>query len=45
MNLILLKEIYFIRHGETEWNVTEWNIINRLQGCENDIPLNKNGIE
>lgn len=34
------KEIYFLRHGETEWN--------RLglgQGANNDIPINDTGIE
>lgn len=32
-------KIYLVRHGETEYNRTE-----KLQG-QNDIPLNKNGIE
>lgn len=34
------KKIYFIRHGETEWNKMGKN-----QGVEADIPLNKTGIE
>ena len=34
------KEIYIIRHGETEWN-----ILKKLQGCEADIDLNDNGQE
>lgn len=33
-----MKEIYFIRHGETEWNKLKLG-----QGSRNDIPLNKNG--
>jgi broad specificity phosphatase PhoE len=32
------KEIYFIRHGETEWN-----ILGKAQGQEADITLNENG--
>lgn len=31
--------LYFVRHGETEWNVSR-----RLSG-EYDVPLNKNGIK
>jgi len=33
------KEIYFIRHGETEWNKKGLG-----QGCRNDIPLNETGF-
>lgn len=36
----LSKNIYLFRHGETDWNV-----IHRGQGCENDIPLNDKGRE
>jgi probable phosphoglycerate mutase len=32
------KKIYFVRHGETDWNVEK-----RLQGCEADIALNETG--
>ena len=32
------KEIYFVRHGETEWNR-----LHKQQGCEADIPLNESG--
>ena len=34
-----MKEIYFIRHGETSWNKKGLS-----QGSRNDIKLNKNGI-
>jgi broad specificity phosphatase PhoE len=34
------KELYFIRHGQTDWNN-----LHKAQGCENDIPLNDNGRE
>ena len=33
-----IKEFYFIRHGETDWNVK-----GKLQGCESDIELNNLG--
>jgi broad specificity phosphatase PhoE len=33
-----MKEIYFIRHGETDWNKKKLG-----QGSRNDIPLNKEG--
>jgi uncharacterized phosphatase len=32
-----MKELYFVRHGETDWNAA-----GRLQGRE-DVPLNSNG--
>ena len=31
-------KLYFVRHGETEWNVKK-----KIQG-KTDIPLNENGI-
>jgi len=34
------KQIYLVRHGETDWNVKGLG-----QGCRNDIPLNKTGKE
>lgn len=34
------KEIYFIRHGETDWNKK-----GLLQGSQNDVELNENGEE
>lgn len=33
-------ELYFVRHGETQWNSED-----RCQGGESDIPLNENGQE
>lgn len=33
-----LKQIYILRHGETNWNVEK-----KLQGCESDIELNDKG--
>ena len=38
MSIKLIKEIYFIRHGETEWNV-----LKKMQGSEIDIELNNLG--
>lgn len=38
MNNRSIKEFYFIRHGETEWNVKE-----KLQSCESNIELNNLG--
>ena len=32
------KTLYFVRHGETDWNV-----LGKLQG-QTDVPLNENGI-
>jgi broad specificity phosphatase PhoE len=34
------REIYFVRHGETDWNK-----LGLGQGSRNDIPLNNNGIK
>lgn len=33
-----MSKIYIVRHGETEWNK-----IQRAQGCSNDIPLSYEG--
>ncbi|MEZ0536087.1 histidine phosphatase family protein [Caldicellulosiruptoraceae bacterium PP1] len=33
-----MKRLYFIRHGETEWNK-----LNRIQGCS-DVELNNTGV-
>ena len=35
-----MSRIYLIRHGETEWNKMQ-----RSQGCSNDIPLSGEGIK
>jgi broad specificity phosphatase PhoE len=35
---ILTKNIYLLRHGETDWNK-----LHKRQGCENDIQLNNTG--
>ena len=34
-----MKRIFFVRHGESQWNV-----VNRMQG-QNDIPLTEKGIK
>lgn len=39
-NLSKFKEIYFIRHGETEWNH-----LGKTQGAEVDISLNNKGTK
>ncbi len=36
----IIKQIYLIRHGETEWNIKGLS-----QGAENDICLNDKGVE
>lgn len=33
-----MSRIYIVRHGETEWNKMQ-----RAQGCSNDIPLSEEG--
>lgn len=35
-----MKQIYLIRHGETEWNR-----LNKMQGSKHDIPINNTGKE
>lgn len=35
-----MSRIYIVRHGETEWNKMQ-----RSQGCSNDIPLSEEGIK
>ena len=37
---MIKKEIYIIRHGETDWNT-----LGKVQGFVEDTELNKNGIE
>ena len=37
---MFLGRIYLVRHGETEWNKVQ-----RSQGCGNDIPLSIDGIK
>lgn len=34
-----MTRLYLIRHGETEWNK-----INRTQGCGNNLPLSSTGV-
>lgn len=36
----MIKQIYILRHGETDWNVQ-----NKIQGSEADIDMNDNGRE
>lgn len=38
MNKILLKPFYFLRHGETDWNLEH-----KAMGSQ-DIPLNNRGL-